>query len=85
MVQAMGWSSVKNGDLLRRAAAAGFEAFVTPDQNLEYQQNLSRVGLAVVVVRARSNRIEDLVPLVPRLLEILVTAKPGQIVHVGGA
>ena len=61
MVQAMGWSSVRNGDLLRRAAAAGFEAFVTPDQNLEYQQNLSRVGFAVVVVRARSNRIEDLV------------------------
>ena len=77
MVQAMGWSSVKNGDLLRRAAAAGFEAFVTPDQNLEYQQNLSRVGFAVVVVRARSNRIEDLVPLVPRLLEVLGTAKPG--------
>ncbi len=84
MVQEMGWSSVTNGDLLRRATAAGFEAFVTPDQNLEYQQNLSRVALAVVVIRARSNRIEDLVPLVPRLLEVLGTGKPGQVVHVGG-
>lgn len=33
MVQAEGWSSVKNGELLRRAAAAGFDAFVTPDRS----------------------------------------------------
>lgn len=83
MVQAEGWSSLKNGELLRRAAAAGFRVLLTPDRNLEYQQNMSRVGLAVVVVRARTNRIEDLLPLVPRLLEALPHVQPGTVTHVG--
>ena len=83
MVQQEGWSSVKNGELLRRAAAAGFEAFITPDRNLEYQQHIPRVGVGVVVVRARTNRIEDLLPLVPRLLEVLLGARPGTVTHVG--
>jgi len=83
MVQEVGWSAVKNGELLRRAAAAGFEVLVTPDRNLEYQQNIPRAGLAVVVVRARTNRIEDITPLVPRLLEVLPWARPGSVTHVG--
>lgn len=83
MVQEMGWSSVKNGELIRRAVAAGFEVLVTPDRSLEYQQNLSRAGLAVLVVLARSNRIEDIAPLVPRILEVLPTARPATVLHVG--
>jgi hypothetical protein len=83
MVQAEGWSSLKNGELLRRAAAAGFEVLVTPDRQLEHQQNISRAGLAVVVVRARANRIEDIAPLVPQLLEILPTVRMGTVTHVG--
>ena len=83
MVQTEGWSSVKNGELLRRAAAAGFEAFVTPDQKLEYQQNIPRVGLAVVVLIARTNRLEDIAPLVPRLLEVLSDVRVGTVTRVG--
>ena len=83
MVQTEGWSSVKNGELLRRAAAAGFEAFVTPDQKLEYQQNIPRVGLAVVVLIARTNRLEDIAPLVPRLLEVLPDVRVGTVTRVG--
>jgi hypothetical protein len=83
MVQQEGWSSVKNGDLLRRAAAAGFAVLITPDRNLEYQQNIPTVQLGVIVVRARTNRIEDLLPLVPRLLAELPNVKPGTITHVG--
>ena len=83
MVQTEGWSSVKNGELLRRAAAAGFEAFVTPDQKLEYQQNIPRVGLAVVVLIARTNRLEDIAPLVPRLLEVLSDVRAGTVTRVG--
>ena len=82
MVQAAGWSAIQNGELLRRAAAAGFDVFLTPDRNLEYQQNLSQVTLGVVVLRARTNRIEDLLPLVPHLLDVLPTMRPGMLAHV---
>jgi hypothetical protein len=83
MVQAEGWSSVKNGELLRRAAAGGFDVFVTPDRKLEYQQHIPRVGVAVVVFRAHSNRIEDIAPLVPALLAVLPTVRVGTVTHVG--
>ncbi len=83
MVQVEGWSSVKNGELLRRAAAAGFDVFLTPDRKLEYQQHIPLVGVAVVVFRAHSNRIEDLAPLVPALLAVLPTVRVGTVTHVG--
>lgn len=83
MVQTEGWSSVKNGELLRRAAASGFDVFVTPDRKLEHQQHLPRVGVAVVVFRAHSNRIEDIAPLVPALLAVLPEVRAGTVTHVG--
>ncbi len=42
--QEQGWAGLKNGALLKQALAAGFEVFITGDQNLEFQQNLPRVG-----------------------------------------
>lgn len=83
MVQAEGWSSVQNGELLRRAAAAGYDVFVTPDRKLEYQQHIPRAGVAVVVVRAYTNRIEDIRPLVPELLQVLPSLRAGTVTHVG--
>ena len=49
-----GWSRFKNGDLLRLAESEGFEVFVTTDQNLKYQQNLSARALAIVVLSTTS-------------------------------
>jgi predicted nuclease of predicted toxin-antitoxin system len=69
-VQECGWSGTRNGELLRRAAAQ-FDLFLTADQNLQYQQNLQTLPIAVVVVTAQSNRIQDLRPLVPKLLSAL--------------
>jgi hypothetical protein len=66
----MDWSAVENGELLRLAAKQ-FDAFITADQNLQFQQNLGALPLAVVVLAARTNRIEDLRPLVPELLSKL--------------
>jgi len=63
-VREIGWSGLKNGELLRRAAGS-FDVFLTADQNLEYQQNLRTLPLAVVVLVAPSNRIEQLRPLLP--------------------
>jgi GNAT superfamily N-acetyltransferase len=66
----MGWASKRNGELL--ALAVGhFEIFLTADRNLSYQQDLSAFDMAIVVLVARSNRLDDLRPLVRRLLEVL--------------
>jgi hypothetical protein len=70
----MGWASKRNGELLALAVSR-FDVFVTADRNLSYQQDVSAFDIAVVVLAARSNRLDDLRPLVPRLLEILPTAK----------
>lgn len=63
-----GWSGVKNGRLLTLAAAE-FDVFLTMDANLEFQQNLATLPIAVLVVKAASNRMEALVPLVPAILK----------------
>ncbi len=81
-VQELGWAGTRNGALLRRAAAEGFAAFVTVDRNLEYQQHLPGVSLGVVALRARSNDIADLRPLMPEVLAVLPTVAPGQVVRV---
>ncbi len=80
-VQEVGWSSLKNGELLVRAAGK-FDVFITADQNLQYQQNLATLPLAVVVLIARSNRIGDLRPLVPDLLAALAKLPARTLVQV---
>lgn len=65
-----GWASVKNGKLLDLAATK-FDAFITADQNLEFQQNLALLPIAVVVLVARKNRVQDLESLLPQLAEVL--------------
>jgi hypothetical protein len=62
--------------------AERFDALVTVDQNLEFQQNLRASGIAVVVVIVRRNRVKELRPLVPRILEALATLAPGDLVRV---
>jgi hypothetical protein len=57
-------------------ASERFDVFVTVDRNLAFQQNLS-ARLAVIVLRVRSNRLADLKPLVPRLLDAIASAKRG--------
>ena len=83
-VQQQGWAGLKNGELLRRAANEGFEVFLTADQNLEFQQNLARAPLGVVVLVAPSNALEDLLPLVPGALAAISSGRPGQVVRVAG-
>ena len=83
-VQQQSWAGLGNGELLRRAAADGFEVFVTADQNLQFQQNLEQSSLCVLVVVAPSNALEDLPPLVPALLEaVRVSPQPGEVRRVG--
>jgi hypothetical protein len=81
-VQELGWTSLENGELLRRAAER-FDVLVTADQNLEYQQNLTMLPVSVVVMVASSNRLESLTPLVPDVLELLKNLRPRTLRRVG--
>jgi hypothetical protein len=81
-VQQRGWAGFKNGDLVRAAADAGFEVFVTADRNLEFQQNLSQARLGIVVLVAPSNALEDLLPLVPELLAAIPKSRPGSLMRI---
>lgn len=79
----MGWSTVRNGELLR-LCAAHFDAFVTVDRNLSFQNRVLELPLAVVVLHARTNRLADLRPLVPDLLAALETCTKGSMVDIRG-
>jgi len=76
-----GWSGLKNGELLTRAAES-FDLFFTADQNLQYQQNLRGYGIAVVVLAAVSNRVADLHPLIPTALTVAESLEAGEVVVV---
>ena len=79
----MGWSSKRNGELLKLMLADRFEALFTVDQNLPFQQNLSASGIAVVVAVAHTNRVQELRPLMPKVLDALRDVKAGEVISVG--
>lgn len=76
-----GWAGVKNGELLRKADAS-FDVFVTLDSSLPFQQNLSSMKIRIVLMRSRSNEVEDLRPLMPKLLDVLVELLPGTVTRI---
>src|SRR5262245_4275208 len=81
----MGWTSLTNGELLRQAGAYAFDAVLTADQNIEFQQNLKTLPVAVLVLVAASNRFESLVPLMMDVLRQLENLEPRKLVRVGVA
>lgn len=81
-VQAAGWSGIDNGDLLRRAHGR-FDVLLTMDRGLRYQQSLKRFRLSIVVIRARSNRMIHLKPLVDGILMALEDLQPGELREIG--
>ena len=81
-VQQKGWAGLKDGELLRMAADAGFDVFLTADRNLEFQQNLSQTGLGVILLVAPSNALEDLLPLMPALLVAIPKSRAGRLMGI---
>jgi len=79
----MGWSGKKNGELLQLMTQESFTILLTADQNLRYQQNLQEAGVAVVVLVAPSNRLPDLIPLMPKARSVLSAIAPGEVIEVG--
>ena len=76
-VSDMGWSSKRNGELLKLMLAEQFDALITVDQNLEFQQNLRASGVGVVVLLAKTNRLKELRRLKALLLDALMRLRPG--------
>src|SRR6266851_1752389 len=71
-VAEMGWSGIKNGELLQKAAS-DFDCFLTVDRNLQFQQRIDALPLAVLVIQAVDNRIETLRPLMAAVREALTS------------
>ncbi|CAN5414488.1 hypothetical protein BH18ACI1_BH18ACI1_18850 [soil metagenome] len=78
-VPQMGWAGVKNGDLIALAETE-FDVFITVYRNLSFQQNLPKSDIAVLVIRCKSNRLEDLQPFAPKIIGILPSLKRGEVV-----
>ena len=81
-VQQQAWAGLKNGQLLDAAEAAEFTVLVTGDRNLQFQQNLAKRQLGIVVLCGASNALEDLMPLVPAAINAIEIVRPGQVLRV---
>jgi predicted nuclease of predicted toxin-antitoxin system len=77
----MKWDSIKNGKLLALAEKA-FDVFCTADQNIVYQNVISRFNIAIVLIEAPSNRLESYLPLTQKILSAVAAAQKGKLVHV---
>jgi predicted nuclease of predicted toxin-antitoxin system len=77
----MQWDRLRNGALLAAAAAAGFDAVITVDQNLKHQQNVATLPIAVIVIVSRSNEIDQLTRLAPLVLTALRELKPRRLIE----
>jgi len=79
-----GLAGLKNGELLAAAEEAKFDVFLTVDQGIEYQQNLTARKIAIIIFRTKSNRLKELLPLAPACLARIESIQPGQIVRIEG-
>lgn len=83
-VQEAGLAGRTNGELLRLAQGR-FQVLVTLDKGLPYQQNLAKTNIAVLLIRANSNCVADILPHIPACLAALHTIKAGEVVYVSQA
>ena len=73
----MGWAGLDNGELLARAEKK-FDVFITVDRNLTFQQNLPKFSIAVLILQCPTNRLQDLLPLIPNILDALTDPQKGK-------
>jgi predicted nuclease of predicted toxin-antitoxin system len=81
-VVSRGWTGIKNGDLLRRMQGQ-YDVLVTMDRGIEFQHRVTALPFGIVVVRARSNRMRELRPLVPAIMAAIDAVRPGLVQRVG--
>jgi hypothetical protein len=77
----MGWTGLRNGELLKNAETE-FDVFITGDRNLSFQQTISTLRIAVVILHAESTQLHHTLRLMKSVLEVLTIIKPGEIVDI---
>jgi hypothetical protein len=82
IAQWAGLKGKKNGELLLAAELAGYDVLLTVDQGLPHQQSSAGRKLSILLVRSRTNQLEDLLPLVGSILNALETIQPGQTIAI---
>lgn len=80
--QKLGWGGFKNGKLLALVVDNGFDVFLTGDRNLSFQQNVTDLAIAIVVLEASGIQLHHTLPLMPKVIALLPTLKPGSVVRV---
>jgi len=80
-VQEAGYGSKKNGELLMLAEAQG-DVLLTSDRKIRYQQNMTGRKVAILILPSKSNRMKDLLPLMPECAKALLAIQAGQVVEV---
>ncbi|MXY26633.1 hypothetical protein F4Y59_00515 [Candidatus Poribacteria bacterium] len=80
-VSRQGWKGMRNGELLEQAAAA-FDALVTMDKGIEHQQNFRKYAIGVILISARSNRLQDIQPAMLQVNAVFRKIQPRNIIHV---
>ena len=78
----MQWDGKSNGELLA-LARDNFDAFITADQHIEHQQNITEEDIPIIVLIARGNRIADYLPIISDILSALSNVKRGEVVGIG--
>jgi len=78
-----GFAGMANGELLALAERSGWQVLLTMDQGMAYQQNLAGRTISLAIIRAKSNRLPDLLPHVRAILTALRSLKRGQAVRIG--
>jgi len=79
----MKWKGIENGELLELAAKNGFDALVTKDNGMPYEQNAADLPCAIIVLKAPSNALSDIEPLVPQILSAIPTLVPRSVIRIG--
>jgi hypothetical protein len=77
----MGWGGITNGRLLA-LAEVDFDVFVTLDQNLEYQQNVPKMKLGLLVIKVPDNKIRFYEPIFAAMCAAAERIEAGQVVHI---
>ena len=80
-VDRQGWKAKQNGELLAQAEAT-FDVFVTMDKGFEHQQNISKYAIGVIIISARTNKLQDILPVMPKVNQMLRDVQPGQVISV---
>jgi predicted nuclease of predicted toxin-antitoxin system len=81
-VRQAGFGSKKNGELLA-LAERDWDVLLTSDRNIKYQQNMTGRSVSVLILCAKTNRMKDLLPLMPACAEALLSVQPGDVIEVG--